>query len=97
MNYDFYITGISRIIYVGKYEYDEVTTSFETELKSNELIFHFSGDATVFFNDKILTTCENTIRYLPKGKPEKYIVFFRFLWYNDIIKENFRRYFYEWK
>lgn len=74
MNYDFYITGISRIIYVGKYEYDEVTTSFETELKSNELIFHFSGDATVFFNDKTLTTCENTIRYLPKGRPEKYIV-----------------------
>ena len=51
MNTDFYITDINRIIYVGKYEYNETKTAFGDELKSNELIFHLSGESTVFFND----------------------------------------------
>lgn len=74
MNTDFYITDISRIIYVGKYEYNETKTAFGDELKSNELIFHLSGESTVFFNDKVLNIHENIIRFLPKGKPTQYIV-----------------------
>ena len=74
MNTDFYITDISRIIYVGKHEYNEKKTTFDIELKSNELIFHLSGDATVYFNNKTLITRENTIRFLPKGKTSQYIV-----------------------
>ena len=59
---------------VGKDEYNEDVTAFTHELLENELIFHFSGQATVYFNDQILETVPNSIRYLPKGKPARYDV-----------------------
>lgn len=74
MNEHFIITKINRIILVGKDEYKEATTSFSHELKSNELIFHLSGETTVHFNGKRLETKENTIRFLPKGPNTEYIV-----------------------
>lgn len=74
MNENFIITKISRVILVGKDEYKEANTSFSHELKSNELIFHFSGQTTVHFNGKKMETNENTIRFLPKGKNTEYTV-----------------------
>lgn len=74
MNNEFIITSIERIIYVGKDEYKENNLTFKNDLVSNELIFHISGKSTVLFNGKTLSISENTIRFLPKGKNQKYIV-----------------------
>ena len=74
MNQNFTIKGINRVILVGKGEYKEQTTVFTSDLRANELIFHFSGKAIVHFNGKVLETEENTIRFLPKGENKEYIV-----------------------
>ncbi len=74
MDAKFMITGIDRVIMVGKDEYPDQTISFGHVLKSNELIFHFSGHDTVYFDDLVLETKPNTIRFLPKGKPQRYDV-----------------------
>lgn len=74
MNTDFLITDISRIVYVGEEEYTEPKTVFENTSSVNQLIFHFSGVATVHFNEWTLKTRPNTIRFLPQGKITKYEV-----------------------
>lgn len=74
MGEKFIITEINRIVMVGKNEYPEQMTSFERTLNHNELIFHFSGHATVFFDDLILETKPNTIRFLPQGETKRYDV-----------------------
>ena len=74
MEEKFIITEINRVIMVGKDEYPEMTTSFGHTLQRNELVFHFSGQATVFFDDLILETKPGTIRFLPQGTPKRYTV-----------------------
>ena len=74
MQEKFVITEIKRVIMVGKEEYPEQTTSFHPNLSYNELIFHFSGHATVFFGDEVLETAPNTVRFLPKGNASRYDV-----------------------
>ena len=74
MEEKFVITEINRVIMVGKDEYPERMTSFRHTLKHHELIFHLSGHATVFFNDLVLETTPNTIRFLPQGSPSRYDV-----------------------
>ena len=72
MEEKFVITEINRIVMVGKNEYPEQMTSFGHTLNHNELIFHFSGYDTVFFDDLILETKPNTIRFLPQGETKRY-------------------------
>ena len=74
MEKKFMITDIDRVIMVGKDEYPHQTISFGHLLKSNELIFNFSGHHTVYFDDLILEAKPNTIRFLPKGKTKRYDV-----------------------
>lgn len=74
MNEDFIITKIDRIIYVGEDEYEERKTSFNFDLKSNELIFHLTGESQIHFNNKVFNTKPYNIRFLPKGKVFRYDV-----------------------
>lgn len=74
MENNFLVTKIHNIILVGKDEYLDKETVFSHNLPCNELIFHFSGNATVYFNDTVLKTEPNSIRFLPKGENKKYIV-----------------------
>ncbi len=74
MTEDFVITRINRVILVGKQEYKEAKTLFDHNLESNELIFHFSGQATVYFNGKVLETEAGVVRFLPKGKNTQYTI-----------------------
>ena len=74
MNNDFIITKIFRIVLVDKDEYPQSFLSFGKRNINKELIFHFSGDETVYFDDEILHTKANIIRFLPKGYVDKYIV-----------------------
>ena len=74
MQQRFIITEIERVIMVGKDEYSEAKSSFSHEISSNELIFHFSGHAHVYFDDLVLKTAPNTIRFLPQGKVKRYDV-----------------------
>ena len=74
MEKDFIITKINRIIMVGKEEYPEKRTSFGTHVKSNELIFHLSGDVTVYFDDLIIETHPGTVRFLPRSEVSRYEV-----------------------
>ncbi len=74
MKQDFIVTGIKRVILVGKNEYPQSKTTFTNPLGSNEIIYHFSGKSTVHFNGKILDVEENTIRFLPKGENKEYVV-----------------------
>jgi len=75
MNNDFVITEIRRIIMVGKEEYPEPHSVFGNHLKNNELIYHFSGKASVHFGEKVLNTAPDTIRFLPTGQVSRYEVF----------------------
>lgn len=59
---------------VGKEEYPDSFTSFTGKLSGNEIIFHFSGQATVYFGEEILQTYPDSIRFLPKGNFSKYAV-----------------------
>ena len=68
----FIVTEIQRVIMVGKDEYPEMKTTFRPELWGNELIFHFSGHASVYFDDLVLEVKPNTIRFLPQGKWGRY-------------------------
>ena len=74
MKQGFIITGINRVILVGKNEYPQNRIVFKHSVVSNELIYHFDGKSTVYFNGKVLETGENTIRFLPKGEVREYIV-----------------------
>ena len=74
MKQNFIITGINRVILVGKNEYPQNRIIFKQPTLSNELIYHFDGKAKVYFNGKVLETEENTIRFLPKGEVKEYIV-----------------------
>ena len=74
MEQNFIITNLDRVIMVGRDEYYENNTSFYGSLSSNELIFHFLGQSTVFFNGIALETCPNTVRFLPKGQIKQYDV-----------------------
>lgn len=68
------ITAIKRVVLVGKDEYKEDFTSFKHPLTSNELIFHISGHASVYFDDLVLETAPNTVRFLPMGCQKRYDV-----------------------
>ena len=74
MKQNFIITGINRVILVGKNEYPQNRIVFKQPTLSNELIYHFDGKAKVYFNGQVLETEENTIRFLPKGEVKEYIV-----------------------
>ncbi len=74
MEKDFLITKINQVILVSKEKYTESKLSFCSELHYNELIFHYSGDAIVYFDDNVLETKENTLRFLPAGKVSRYDV-----------------------
>ena len=74
MKQDFIITGINRVILVGKNEYPQNRIVFNHSALSSELIYHFDGKSTVYFNGKVLEIEENTIRFLPKGEVREYIV-----------------------
>ena len=74
MEEKFVITEIKRIVMVGRDEYSAQMTSFGRAISHNELIFHFSGHATVYFDDLILETKPNTIRFLPQGDAKRYDV-----------------------
>ena len=74
MEKDFIITKIERVVMVGKDEYKEQYTSFGHNLKSHELIFHISGHSTVYFDDLVLQTAPNTVRFLPAGETKRYDV-----------------------
>ncbi len=74
MEEKFVITEIKRVVMVGKEEYPSPITSFSHTINHNELIFHFSGHATVFFDDLVLETKPNTIRFLPQGEHKRYDV-----------------------
>lgn len=77
MNNTFAITGISRIIFVGKDEYKEPVLSFNTDLQHNELIYYLSGGADIKFNGLHLKREKDSINFLPKGKTDEYIVYNR--------------------
>ena len=69
------ITEINRIVLVGKHEYPEKKTTFSSrQTDYQELIYHFSGEATVEFNDQVLQTKKDSIRYLPAGECRRYTV-----------------------
>ena len=70
----FSISSIERIVYVSAEEYKEKTTKFSHRFTQNELIYHLSGEATVFFNGKVLQTRKGHIRFLPQGEVTEYIV-----------------------
>jgi hypothetical protein len=75
MNFDFNITGIHRVIMVGREEYPEQITEFNPKsLRHNELIYNLSGHSKVFFNGKELLNAEKNIRFLPKGECFEYRV-----------------------
>ena len=74
MKQNFNVTNITRVILAGKEVFSQRKTNFTNHLHSCELIYHFSGKSTVYFNNQVLIVEENTIRFLPKGYPDKYIV-----------------------
>lgn len=68
------VTAIHRVVFVGKKEYTEKSSTFSNKLLHHELIFHISGHAKVTFDDQILFTQADTIRFLPAGNWREYRV-----------------------
>lgn len=75
MEKTFAITKIERVAMVGKEEYPQEHIIFGTDITCNELIFHLSGQSTVLYDNAVLHTKANTIRFLPKMKVSRYEVF----------------------
>ena len=75
MNNNFVITGISRVVFVGKDEYKEPILRFNSNLKHNELIYYLSGNAEIKFNSIHLKREKDSINFLPKGENDEYIVY----------------------
>lgn len=74
MNSHFIIAKIHRAILVDKNEYSEKVTTFNPNLRTNELIFHFSGKSVVHFNGLKLECEPGVVRFLPKGENKEYVV-----------------------
>lgn len=74
MKNEFIVTGITRIVLVGREEYSARKTAFSRVLTSHELIFHFSGRATVLFGGERLETAPGCVRFLPQGETTRYEV-----------------------
>lgn len=72
MKQNFVVTEIERVALVGKGEYPEQHISFSNNIWCNELTFRCSGQSTIFFDDMVLKTRENTIQFLPKGIVSEY-------------------------
>ena len=72
---NFVVTKIERVAMVGKEEYPQEHIVFGNDITCNELIFHFSGQSTVFYDSVVLQTKANSIRFLPKMKVSRYEVF----------------------
>lgn len=70
----FAVTSVKRVIYVGEHEYKDKIVSFNNPCISNELIFHLGGNAEVHFNEKVLHTEKDVIRFLPQGENFEYTV-----------------------
>lgn len=68
------ITQINGVVFVDKNRYPEKKTVFSGPLRSQELIFHFSGQNTVHFNGSVLEERAGTVRYLPQGAVAEYTV-----------------------
>lgn len=60
---------------VGKEEYPEKRSVFGSRLPRNELIFCFSGRATVKFGELTLEDEPGSVRFLPKGEVSRYEVY----------------------
>lgn len=74
MQEEFRITDINRVFAVRKEGFHGPKSSYSTHLRYQELIFHFSGQNTVYFGDAVLYDRPNTIRYLPRGEAGRYEV-----------------------
>lgn len=74
MENDFVVTGIKCVIMVDKNEYPEKVTEFKSRKINNELIFHFSGECRVYFNNQVFKIPPETLRFLPEGNVDRYIV-----------------------
>ena len=72
MERNFIITDIKSAIFVGPEKYAEKNTEFRRILYSHELIYHYSGEATVYFGDQVLYTKPDTVRFLPQGDTKRY-------------------------
>ena len=74
MEKDFIITEIVRVISVGKEKHPDRVTKFRADLKSNELIFQFSGNINVKFGNQRFNIGANSVRFLPEGNFDTYEV-----------------------
>ena len=66
------ITGISNICFVDKEKDRERFISLSKTLTNNELIYHFSGESTVYFDDEVLGVSPGSVRFIPAGSFSRY-------------------------
>ncbi|MBQ7789189.1 MAG: helix-turn-helix transcriptional regulator [Clostridia bacterium] len=69
MEKNFLITKIETVVLFRKQKSAE---SYPNTLRTNELVFDFSGEYTVYFGDTVLNVLPNTIRFFPRGTVSKY-------------------------
>ncbi|MBO5357199.1 MAG: helix-turn-helix transcriptional regulator [Clostridia bacterium] len=69
MEKDFIITKIDNVVLFRK---QKTAERHPSTLTSNELVFDFSGEYTVYFGDTVLKVLPNTIRFFPRGTVSKY-------------------------
>lgn len=74
MEQNFVVTSIKHVVFVGKDEYGSMRSIFKSNLPYHELILHLSGKSLTIFNGETFECEENTIRFLPKGENNEYIV-----------------------
>lgn len=71
---NFCIQSIRAVVYVKPTALEPKKIAFSTPTCDNEIIYHLNGRSTVYFNNTRLDVRPGTVRFLPAGPVNRYIV-----------------------
>ena len=71
---NFCIEKIKSVVFLKPTSDEPKKISFSVPSLNNEIIFHLGGRSTVYFNNTVLAVQPDTVRFLPSGPVNRYIV-----------------------
>lgn len=74
LSYNFYIQAIQMVVYLKPASDEPKKIAFTGPVCTNEIIYHLGGKSTVYFNNTVLSVQPGTVRFLPPGPVNRYIV-----------------------
>lgn len=71
---NFCIEKIKSVVYLKPTSDEPQKIAFNSSTCTNEIIYHLGGKSTVYFNNTVLSVQPGTVRFLPAGPVNRYIV-----------------------